>query len=455
MSTSHPTPELLERLVAGELGETEALRLTWHLHHCDECRTVVELRPSGRDTLAALLGAVELEPLDPAPSYDDVITRTYDALMDRESDLERDRNQAPLLYEELLRHPAARQRVLIDNTRRFHSWGLVELLLANSQREYFNDARIAEELGRLALLIAERLDPNFFSDCLLADLKARCWVHIANSQRIRGDLPAAEQSFGEAEVHLDAGTDDPLERANFLRIRGALLRDQRHFQEAEAELLRSIAICRKVGDSHLAGKTKVALATLYSVMDEPDRAFETLREAQTLVEPGREPNLELGIRHQAIVYLLEKERYMEARAELVRCRDLFERQADPSLKRRNLWLQGLVARGLGQLAQAEAYLLKAREMYLELEHHADAALISLELAAVYALEGRTAEVKELAREVLPYFQAANIHREALAAILIFREAAEADTVSLALVREVARRLRETPEDPGRQFLESS
>ncbi|HRC84686.1 MAG TPA: hypothetical protein PK413_03655, partial [Thermoanaerobaculia bacterium] len=157
MSTSHPTPELLERLVAGELGETEALRLTWHLHHCDECRTVVELRPSGRDTLAALLGAVELEPLDPAPSYDDVITRTYDALMDRESDLERDRNQAPLLYEELLRHPAARQRVLIDNTRRFHSWGLVELLLANSQREYFNDARIAEELGRLALLIAERL----------------------------------------------------------------------------------------------------------------------------------------------------------------------------------------------------------------------------------------------------------------------------------------------------------
>ena len=55
---------------------------------------------------------------------------------------------------------------------------------------------------------------------------------------------------------------------------------------------------------------------------------------------------------------------------------------------------------------------------------AEAALIgqsvaSLDLAALYAAQGRTAEVRRLAEEMLPVFTSRRIHREALAALIVF------------------------------------
>jgi len=53
----------------------------------------------------------------------------------------------------------------------------------------------------------------------------------------------------------------------------------------------------------------------------------------------------------------------------------------------------------------------------------DAALVSLHLALLYTKEGRAAAVAELAREMIPIFEAQDIHREALAALTVFRQAA--------------------------------
>ena len=64
------------------------------------------------------------------------------------------------------------------------------------------------------------------------------------------------------------------------------------------------------------------------------------------------------------------------------------------------------------------------------------ALVSLELSAVYARQGRTADVKRLAAEMLPIFQSCEVHREALAALIVFQKAAEMEQLSVGLVEEV-------------------
>ena len=81
----------------------------------------------------------------------------------------------------------------------------------------------------------------------------------------------------------------------------------------------------------------------------------------------------------------------------------------------------------------------------------DAALVSLDLAALYARQGRTDEVKRLATEMVPIFESRDVHQEALAALLLFREAAEAEQVTLGLVDRIVTFLQRARLDPELRF----
>jgi hypothetical protein len=90
----------------------------------------------------------------------------------------------------------------------------------------------------------------------------------------------------------------------------------------------------------------------------------------------------------------------------------------------------------------------------------DAALASFELAVLYMEQGRTAEVQVLARELAPVFESQRVSREALATLVLFREAVEQETLTLEMARRLLadfRRVRSLPssvelggKDPGRE-----
>jgi hypothetical protein len=81
----------------------------------------------------------------------------------------------------------------------------------------------------------------------------------------------------------------------------------------------------------------------------------------------------------------------------------------------------------------------------------DTALVSLELAKLFAAEGRSAEVRALARHMVPIFQSQQIHREALAALAFFRQAAERDAVTVELAEEVRAYLDRARRNPALRF----
>jgi hypothetical protein len=84
----------------------------------------------------------------------------------------------------------------------------------------------------------------------------------------------------------------------------------------------------------------------------------------------------------------------------------------------------------------------------------DVALVSLEIATLYAGLGRTEQVKTLARHMTPIFQAHAIHREALAALALFRQAAEREGVTVEFARDVLSYLRKARYNPELRFEES-
>ena len=81
----------------------------------------------------------------------------------------------------------------------------------------------------------------------------------------------------------------------------------------------------------------------------------------------------------------------------------------------------------------------------------DTALVSLELASLYAEEGAHGQVKNLARHMVPIFQAQDVHREAQAALAAFRQAAEAERASVELVRRVLEFLYRARHHAGLRF----
>ncbi|HEY4591914.1 MAG TPA: hypothetical protein VIJ61_05870, partial [Thermoanaerobaculia bacterium] len=61
------------------------------------------------------------------------------------------------------------------------------------------------------------------------------------------------------------------------------------------------------------------------------------------------------------------------------------------------------------------------------------------------------ETKRLAAELIPVFQAREIHREALAALIVFQQAAELEQLTAGLIEEIAAYLRQARGNPGLRF----
>jgi lipopolysaccharide biosynthesis regulator YciM len=115
------------------------------------------------------------------------------------------------------------------------------------------------------------------------------------------------------------------------------------------------------------------------------------------------------------------------------------------------WLQAKVAAGLGQSDEAVAAFERVRRGF-EHQHIAyDVALVTLELAELYATLGRTAEVKALVQQSAPTFEEQGVHREAQRALALFRQAVEEERASLDLIRGVLSYLQRARHDPRLRY----
>ncbi|PYQ56678.1 MAG: hypothetical protein DMF53_24835, partial [Acidobacteria bacterium] len=57
----------------------------------------------------------------------------------------------------------------------------------------------------------------------------------------------------------------------------------------------------------------------------------------------------------------------------------------------------------------------------------------------------------LAAELIPVFQAREVHREALAALIVFQQAAELEQLTAGLIEEIAAYLRQARGNPQLRF----
>jgi hypothetical protein len=98
--------------------------------------------------------------------------------------------------------------------------------------------------------------------------------------------------------------------------------------------------------------------------------------------------------------------------------------------------------GFGNQSLAESAFREVQQEFFGRRMGYDAALVSLDLAIVLLMQGRTQELKQLAAEMMPVFESRDVHREAVAALIMFQHAAQEERLSVELLQNLSATLRQ-------------
>ena len=435
MTVSRPDPEEVAKLLKGEMGSGESRRIVRHLISIwRTCRNELEqIREISRASV----------PSDYQPAFVGLAHR----LSHRAWKVAQERERLPDLIHQLLEKPSTDQLALLKTEASFHSWLLGEWLIEESQRSAYVDLDRAEVLASWAVILVEELVPEVYGASLVNDLKARAWACRGEILRLLSDLRNAEAAFENAESFVDEGTGDALEEARILELKAALYRDQRRAAAAHRLLDEVILIYRQYRDSHLLGRAFIQKGRVHGSADELNEAISWLRKGLGLIDPCRERHVDLAARHSLMLYLNESGQPREARFLLKASRPEFLQHGSPLLICRLRWLEGKIYDTLKFPQEAERALVEARQGFIELGIGFSAAGASLDLATLYAAQGRAAEVRSLAEEILPIFQSRDLQREAIGALIAARQAARVEKGSTQVLAEVRSLLDRARQDP--------
>ncbi|HEV8577889.1 MAG TPA: helix-turn-helix transcriptional regulator [Thermoanaerobaculia bacterium] len=373
------------------------------------------LAGAGRAAVALLLAALEAADLDPWERTGPPAAA--------------DRLEAADAWERLETCTAEERQFLVETCREFQTWALAERLCHESEKAASDRPEEALELAELACRMAELARGDAF---FLLRLKGYTLAFLANARRVTEGPRAAEGDFTFAVNfwHTGAAPDpDLLAEWRLLDLEASLRRSLRQFAEALA--LHARALAAAPPEAH--GRILLKKAATYEQQGEAESAIDTLREAAALVDGEREPRLRFALRFNLTAALVDLERYAEADSLLPEVKDLSAAQRNEIDQIRVVWLSGKIAAGLGRTEEARDAFEQVRRDFTAREMAYDCALVSLDLAKLHLEQGRNADVRALAEEMLWIFKAQGIEREALAALRMFCEAArkEAATVDLA------------------------
>lgn len=304
-----------------------------------------------------------------------------------------------------------------------------------------SDPRLMLTTAHAAVACAEALSNHRWPMALTADARAEAWSGLANAYKVNNDFRQAEEAWRNAQLHLTFGTGDPLVKARFLTLKAALRIEQRRSRQAIEMLEEARQLYLSVQDAHQEGRTLLWLAKAYHQADRIEDAIASAFLGAQRISSERDKLAKLVAFHSLASYLDDAGRADLALGLLERCAPLYEEAGGPLLKLRKRWLEARLQSSVGRTDEAAQGLESVRLRFAELGLPFDAALAALELAVLYARQGKLVQVEALANEMYPVFVSREIPREASAALLLFAEAARSRTATAASVSMVVDRLK--------------
>lgn len=427
---AHLSDEEIERYLSGRLDLGAFLEAARHLlEGCVRCGN----RIAGR--ARAILEEDEVPEEAPVPeaAYDKTLRRVLRAVPKLESAARQD-VQGLSRSLDFLRWGG--HDLTPGEVESLWSWPLCDELLRRSFEARYRDPGRMLELAQMALSVSERASFEFYGSAFLNDLQARVYAELANALRVNERFDEAERALARAGRLLFGGTGDVLLVARVTDVEASLRSSQRRLDESLDLLDQTHRLYLEAGDRHLAGRALVSRAINLHYRGDARTAAGLLREALALLDPGRDAQLVSSARLSILYALADSGEAREASRLLLEggLRQAFAEEPLNLLKLR--WIEGKILAGLGKLGRAERVFAEVRGEMTRRGQHYDAALVGLDLAAVWLRRGKAAEVRELAGEMLEIFRFLEIHSQAELALAILDRACRMAVVSPGLVDRV-------------------
>ncbi len=298
----------------------------------------------------------------------------------------------------------------------------VRALLEAGRSLRHHDPQATLRFAKLARYAADRLSLKDFGAQAVADVRSLAWAELGNAYRICDDLPRANRAMNRAVHWSRRGSRSDLLLARIADLLASLLGAQRRFPEASQLLLLVYRTHEENGRPHLAGRALFSAGSMAGRAGLQGAALLLMRRGLDLLDHERDPMLVAQLLLAMLISLTELGRFRSARRLLWRCRHLLIESGNELHLVRVRWLEGKIYAGLSDFSKAEQAFQETRSGFAKHEQVYPAAMAGLDLAALWAQQGRLDEIQALAQEMIATFRALRIAREAIVTLLILQRA---------------------------------
>jgi tetratricopeptide (TPR) repeat protein len=418
MRERHIQEELFGRFLRGDVSKDEARKVVQHLlSACPECAEMTH-----RVTLASgIFGDRPPGTTDWEHAYKEAFTRALAFATEAEQQiaLEKLRGWAQWATLEPM-NPQLRFEIVEEDTS-YQTYGFYSRLLEAGSWTSRREPSEAVDIFRLAIIVAEQLTSSPAGERRAADLRAHAWAALGNAKRIADDFEGARQAFNEAWRILEDGTGDPEEEAHLISLEASYMKAIGEFELAESSLIEAYEQYQRAGDTPRQGRVLLQMGDIIGHVN-PERGISHLRKALALIDVEQDPRLDLCAKHDLALYLTESGQPEEALAVLERARPLYRRFKDDLTQLRLHWLEGKIAHGLGEYQQAESIFSQLWDEFRALNLNQEVVLVTIDLAEALTQKGEPARAAELTAGCYNIMKNWGLHKDALAAWLVFQDA---------------------------------
>lgn len=439
-TSDHVTREILRAARRGEIGEAElADLLRAHLEEiCPECRRESEAER-----------ATEI----PVHDYAAPVRRArYSRLLRAETErVHLEMRDAPRLLRTLQDRSVEQRWLRIRNAPDLYGSNrfLCELLFDIARSCLPGDPAGSQGWAETIEAIARLRDEPYMP-------------HVVRALAFQGNARRAAGDFDSAIVHLHRARSLLVEHevhdlelsAELHSFLGSLCTDLRRFEQAAEHLENASRLCQVLNDDEGTARVLMQLGNLHREQGAIEQALEVDRAAVDLLSADLHPRLYLSARLNHALNLLLAGRPQAAREVLV-YDELHFQDADEHVRLRVQWLEGRIDTARGELEGAESTLLTVRDRFVEKQHGFNCALVCLDLALLYHRQTRWRELRAISAQAVQLFQSYALHQEALAALVLLREAAAAEDVAAETIERVVAFLHTAQRDPKARFQPTS
>ena len=206
-----------------------------------------------------------------------------------------------------------------------------------------------------------------------------------------------------------------------------------------------------VGSSHLEGRSLLCEALIRDLRGEIEESIVCCRQARLQIEPERDRRLALAAHHNLAWQLMVAGKSAEAMHELELLRPAYFELNDRMVVLRLRWMEARLAKDLGRPEESERAFRDAHEGFVTARIPYEAASVALDLATLFAEQGRTRELKLLAADLVAVFRDLGVAREAYVASTILESFAQAEAVTISLLARFSQYFVQVRTQPDLRF----